>query len=86
MSGRTLSAYPKIRVLNGNVAFDEIEPHLNEFFHAVQVREINSATGEALDYEREPELKAIAIGGNRLSRGLTLEGLLVSFFVRRSVN
>ncbi len=69
-----------------DVVFDEVEPHLNGFFHAVQVREINSATGEALDYEREPDLKAIAIGGNRLSRGLTLEGLLVSFFVRRSVN
>jgi Z1 domain len=50
----------------------------------VQVREINSATGEVLDYEREPSLKAIAVGGNRLSRGLTLEGLMVSFFIRRS--
>lgn len=69
-----------------DVDFDAIEQHLNGFFQAVQIREINSATGEALDYEREPELKAIAIGGNRLSRGLTLEGLLVSFFVRRSVN
>lgn len=51
---------------------------------AVQVREINSATGEMLDYEREPSLKAIAVGGNRLSRGLTLDGLTVSYFVRRS--
>jgi hypothetical protein len=51
-----------------------------------EVREINSATGAVLDYEREPTLKAIAVGGNRLSRGLTLEGLLVSFFIRRSVN
>lgn len=73
------------RHVDRDVSFSEIEPHLGPFFEAVQVREINSATGEALDYEREPELKAIAIGGNRLSRGLTLEGLLVSFFVRRSV-
>ncbi len=50
----------------------------------MQAREINSATGEMLDYEREPSLKAIAVGGNRLSRGLTLEGLTVSYFVRRS--
>lgn len=76
----------RARHLDRDVAFGEIEQHLNAFFQAVQVREINSATGEALDYEREPELKAIAIGGNRLSRGLTLEGLLVSFFARRSVN
>lgn len=64
--------------------FLTIEPHVGSFFEAAQVREINSATGDVLDYEREPSLKAIALGGNRLSRGLTLEGLLVSFFIRRS--
>lgn len=68
-----------------DVPFAAIEPHVGPFFEAVQVREINSASGEVLDYEHEPSLKAIAIGGNRLSRGLTLEGLTVSFFVRRSV-
>jgi hypothetical protein len=68
-----------------DVRFEEIEQHIGPFVEAVQVREVNSATGQVLDYEREPSLKAIAVGGNRLSRGLTLEGLLVSFFVRRSV-
>lgn len=67
------------------VGFERIEEHIGPFFEAVQVREINSSTGEVLDYEREPSLKAIAVGGNRLSRGLTLEGLLVSYFIRRSV-
>lgn len=73
------------RHLERDVAFEAVEPHIGPFFEAVQVREINSATGEVLDYEREPSLKAIAVGGNRLSRGLTLEGLMVSFFIRRSV-
>lgn len=68
-----------------DVKFEVLEPHIGPFLEAIQVREINSATGEVLDYEREPSLKAIAIGGNRLSRGLTLEGLTVSFFIRRSV-
>ena len=68
-----------------DVAFDAVLPFIGPFMEAVQVREINSDTGEVLDYEREPSLKAIAIGGNRLSRGLTLEGLTISFFVRRSV-
>ena len=72
--------------LERDVAFDLIEPHIGPFFEAVQVKQINSATGDVLDYEREPSLKAIAIGGNRLSRGLTLEGLLVSFYIRRSVS
>jgi len=72
--------------LERDVAFDLIEQYVGPFLEAVQVREINSETGEVLDYEREPSLKAIAVGGNRLSRGLTLEGLMVSFFVRRSVS
>lgn len=62
--------------------FSQIEPFIGPFFEAVQVRVINSRTGEVLDYEREPHLKAIAVGGNRLSRGLTLEGLLTSYFFR----
>ncbi len=73
------------RNLDRDVAFETIEPHIGPFLEAIQVREINSATGEVLDYEREPSLKAIAVGGNRLSRGLTLEGLTISFFIRRSV-
>jgi hypothetical protein len=67
-----------------DLAFDAIEAHIGPFFEAVQVREVNSSTGEVVDYEREPSVKAIAVGGNRLSRGLTLEGLLVSFFIRPS--
>lgn len=70
--------------LDRDVTFDAIEPHVGPFFEAVQVREVNSSTGDVLDYEREPSLKAIAVGGNRLSRGLTLEGLQVSFFIRPS--
>ena len=65
-------------------SFEDLEPFIGPFMEAVVVREINSDTGEVLDYEREPNLKAIAVGGNRLSRGLTLEGLLVSFFARSS--
>ena len=64
--------------------FESIEPFIGPFLELVVVQEINSDKGEVLDYEREPELKAIAVGGNRLSRGLTLEGLLVSYFARRS--
>jgi hypothetical protein len=68
-----------------DVSFEAIEPHIGPFFEAVQVREVNSAAGEVLDYEKEPALKVIAIGGNKLSRGLTLEGLALSYFLRRSV-
>lgn len=75
----TRSAY-----VDRDVAFSGIEPFVGEFLEAVQVKEVNSATGEVLDYDREPSLKAIAIGGNRLSRGLTLEGLVTSYFLRQA--
>lgn len=65
-----------------DATFSQIEPFIGPFFEAVQIRVINSRTGEVLDYEREPYLKTIAVGGNRLSRGLTLEGLLTSYFFR----
>ena len=44
---------------------------------------INYKSQDALDYDGRVE-HVIAIGGNRLSRGLTLEGLLVSYFSRNS--
>lgn len=65
-----------------DVPFEAIEPSISHFLESVVIRTINSETGEVLDYQREPYLKTIAIGGDRLSRGLTLEGLLVSFFTR----
>lgn len=76
---------PTTRIVGIKVnKFEELVPYIGKFMEAVEVREINTQAGEVLDYEREPSLKAIAIGGNKLSRGLTLEGLLVSYFARRS--
>jgi hypothetical protein len=48
---------------------------------------VNQRTGAAsLDYakHRENGLRVIAVGGNSLSRGLTLEGLSASYFFRNS--
>ena len=46
------------------------------------VLELNSVTGENLEYAEKPGRHIIAVGGNRLSRGLTLEGLTISYFLR----
>ena len=50
----------------------------------VGVKAINGTAGDVLDYaaRKEVGLKVIAIGGDKLARGLTLEGLCVSYFVR----
>ena len=55
------------------------------WLHDVKILMINSKSDEKLDYDAYPDgLNVIAIGGNKLSRGLTLEGLCVSFFIRRT--
>lgn len=48
----------------------------------LDVIELNSATGENLEYANRPDRHIVAVGGNRLSRGLTLEGLTISYFLR----
>ncbi len=63
------------------VSFGELQPHLMAVVEATQVILDNSRSDDRLDYSGQPVV-AIAVGGNTLSRGLTLEGLVVSFFVR----
>ena len=48
----------------------------------LEILELNSVTGENLEYDKRPGRQLVAVGGNRLSRGLTLEGLTVSYFLR----
>lgn len=61
---------------------------LHESIAPVRVQPVNQRTGaRSLDYravEAPPGLRVIAVGGNSLSRGLTLEGLSTSYFLRNS--
>jgi len=51
----------------------------------VQVLVVNSSkTSGKLDYAKNKSLRVIAIGGLALSRGLTLKGLVVSYFYRNT--
>jgi hypothetical protein len=61
--------------------FDELLPHLHEVVSATRIVVDNYRSQDRLDYA-DSSVVAIAVGGNTLSRGLTLEGLVVSFFVR----
>jgi hypothetical protein len=67
-------------------AWSEIEAVLVDAVADIQVRIINGTAKDALDYAENQEtgLKVIAIGGDKLARGLTLEGLTVSYFLRAS--
>jgi hypothetical protein len=52
----------------------------------ISVRKINGTAKDVLDYadNEGTGLKVIAIGGDKLARGLTLEGLTTSYFLRAS--
>lgn len=64
-------------------SYEEVRAQLSRVVWSTKVLLDNSQSLERLSYGSEP-VTAIAIGGNTLSRGLTLEGLVVSFFVRGS--
>ena len=64
--------------------FDCIEPEIEEALNEVKVIVDNGVSTDRLNYETEEPQIVIAVGGGTLSRGLTLEGLVVSYFLRTS--
>ena len=81
-----------------NIGTREIPMHmewhvfLSEYLHKaiapIVVRSVNQRSSvKGLDYysHKDNGLRVIAVGGNSLSRGLTLEGLCVSYFHRKSL-
>lgn len=66
-------------------SWNNVLSHLDDAASRIAVRAIHGGSGEALDYyDHRDGLSVIAIGGNKLSRGLTLEGLTVSYYLRSS--
>lgn len=81
LNGRLSGIDPNIQIHN----WSEILPLLNDAASRIIVREINGGSGDVLNYYDHPNgLSVIAIGGDKLSRGLTLEGLSVSYYLRAS--
>lgn len=64
-----------------DTSFDDVLTCLPDVVAGTRVILDNCRSEDRLDYSGEPQI-AIAVGGNTLSRGLTLEGLVVSYFVR----
>ena len=59
------------------VSWAQIEAHIQGVAASLVVRVINGTAGDILDYETHKDigLNVIAVGGDKLARGLTLEGL-----------
>lgn len=82
---KEIAKRPEIIFQNEEHSWVEIEPLLIQTASSIQVRTINGQAGDVLDYiEHSNGLNVIAIGGDKLARGLTLEGLSVSYFLRSS--
>jgi hypothetical protein len=66
--------------------WEELDEVLPDVLADIDVRMINGTAKDALDYEQNKSrgLKVIAIGGDKLARGLTLYGLCTSYFLRAS--
>lgn len=63
------------------VEFSKLLPELRKTLADTKVVADNSASDDRLLYSKDPAT-VIAVGGNTLSRGLTLHGLVSSFFLR----
>lgn len=79
---RSLSIGGALTVTN----WAEVEQQLANSTDKIKTQVVNSEMRDAVDYDGNLEqgLSVIAIGGDKLSRGLTLEGLTVSYFLRAS--
>lgn len=66
--------------------WEEVLPCLRKAVNKIEVKSINGSSADILSYyeNKEKGISAIVIGGDKLSRGLTLEGLSVSYFLRAS--
>lgn len=77
-----VSKFPRIEAFE---EFSELIIDDDGWMQEVKVMMINSKSDEILDYDAYDDgLSVIAIGGNKLSRGLTLEGLTVSMYMRKT--
>jgi len=66
------------------VAWAEVASNLYAAASRIEVKLINGSAKDVLDYAEQAAggLNVIAVGGDKLSRGLTLEGLSVSYYLR----
>lgn len=72
--------------MTSGVTWEDVQSRLNDSIAPISVVEVNSRSSGTLNYgDHKTGLNVIAVGGYALSRGLTLEGLMVSYFLRNSI-
>jgi hypothetical protein len=81
----------KSKLITGHdldVSWEEIIAVLHKVAKRIKVMKINGQSEDTLNYEEHKNkgLYVVAVGGNKLSRGITLDGLTVSYYLRESRN
>ena len=75
-------------LFDANVSWEELKPTLYDAVESIRTFVVNSKSDEPLDYKKYERdghgLTAIAVGGLSLSRGLTIEGLCISYMYRNT--
>jgi hypothetical protein len=61
----------------------EVRDLLVTAIQGIEVKAVNTVEKDELDFEGA-EKKYIVVGGNKLSRGFTLEGLTINYFIRNT--
>lgn len=82
--------YPYVQLDKSNSvhSWEDVQTQLYSAVQKIKVKSINGSSGDTLEYQKNKKsgISVIAIGGDKLSRGLTLEGLSISYFLRPSKN
>jgi hypothetical protein len=68
------------------ITWEQVAQELIPAVSKVEVKVLNSKAKDAIQYKLHEAsgLNVIALGGDKLSRGMTLEGLTISYFIRQS--
>ncbi len=85
ISQNILNNFPNLDIQTQIHNWEDVKENLWDAASRIIVKEINGGSGDVLNYfEHKKGLSVIAVGGDKLSRGLTLEGLSVSYYFRAS--
>jgi hypothetical protein len=80
-------SHPNLGLQNYSLpnSFEDLKDHIRNYIKTVEIVLLNSQSDDKLEYQNYKNGRnVIVIGGNTMSRGLTLEGLQTSYFLRHS--
>ena len=63
-------------------SWEQVKVNLFKYSSMIKIREVHQETITPLEYDKNDPMNVIVVGGVSLSRGFTIEGLTVSYFLR----